>query len=41
MAKEQKRGNRESKKPKKTQAVVAPVVLKGLSASSAFQKKKS
>lgn len=41
MAKEQKRGNREIKKPKKTEPVVAPVVLKGLSASSSLQKKRT
>lgn len=41
MAREQKRGNRETKKPKKTAAVVAPVALKGLSASSSLQKKKT
>lgn len=41
MAKEQKRGNRETKKPKKPEAVAAPVAIKGLSASSAFQKKKT
>lgn len=41
MAKEQKRGNREIKKPKKAAVATAPAVIKGLSASSAFQKKKS
>lgn len=41
MAKEQKRGNREIKKSKKAETTVAPVVLKGLSASSSLQKKKT
>lgn len=41
MAKENRRGNREIKKPKKAAAVVAPVALKGLSATPLPQKKKT
>lgn len=43
MAKEQKRGNREVRKPKqkKDLAAVSPATLKGLSPSAAAPKKKA